>query len=178
MPSPRINLSGRRFGRLVAEQAYGKTPSGQMIWNCRCDCGNLKPVHARNLLSGATRSCRCLSRELSTQRQTLPNRQSMCNVRLNEYKWGARRRNLEWDISDEEFFDIIHQKCVYCDSSPTHRFNGVDRRDNLKGYVSGNVVPCCKKCNTAKADYTPEEFLAWIAQVYRRSNLCESLSLS
>jgi len=50
-----IDLTGQRFGRLVALKYLGKSR-----WLCKCDCGNKKPVYARELRSGDTRSCGCL----------------------------------------------------------------------------------------------------------------------
>lgn len=40
-------------------------------------------------------------------------------------------------------------------------YNGVDRKDNAKGYVTGNCLPCCWPCNYAKGSrYTYEQFKA------------------
>ena len=55
----------------------------------------------------------------------------------------------EWTISDQEALHIL--------SSP--RPNGIDRVDNKKCYVSGNVVSCCKFCNYAKNMNILEEFM-------------------
>lgn len=52
-----IDLRGRRFGKLVAELLFSKDDLSRAIWWCRCDCGWLGFKHARNLVSGRTRSC-------------------------------------------------------------------------------------------------------------------------
>lgn len=57
------DLTGRRYGRLVAEHFAGKT-NGRTMWACRCDCGNVKEVRAAYLQAGQTRSCGCLEREM------------------------------------------------------------------------------------------------------------------
>lgn len=31
-------------------------------------------------------------------------------------------------------------------------YQGIDRVNSKIGYTLGNVVPCCKKCNTVKSD--------------------------
>ena len=49
------------------------------------------------------------------------------------------------------------------------RINGVDRIDNKKGYVTGNVTPACRYCNSAKNDRKLKYFLHWVAEVYHRS---------
>lgn len=66
------NLSGRRFGRLVALERDGGA-IGRVRWICRCDCGAVKSVANNKLLTENTKSCGCLSRELSSQRQRTRN---------------------------------------------------------------------------------------------------------
>ena len=55
------DVSGQRFGMLVAERLSGDGRSGAM-WQCVCDCGNKKVVKLNSLQSGMTRSCGCLRR--------------------------------------------------------------------------------------------------------------------
>ena len=58
------DISGVRFGRLVAVRSVGKGNSFQLQWECRCDCGMTVVVNKKNLLSGHTRSCGCLRRDM------------------------------------------------------------------------------------------------------------------
>jgi hypothetical protein len=61
------DLTGMRFGRL---EIIGRVPNkgANVWWSCRCQCGTTKDVRASSLISGVSRSCGCLSRELSSQR--------------------------------------------------------------------------------------------------------------
>ena len=59
------DITGQRFGRLVATRRLGKSKNGHSLWECKCDCGNMATVSMDNLCSGATRSCGCLRREVS-----------------------------------------------------------------------------------------------------------------
>ena len=34
-----IDITGERFGKLVAIFVVGKTKAGKTIWRCKCDCG-------------------------------------------------------------------------------------------------------------------------------------------
>lgn len=63
----------------------------------------------------------------------------------------AIRRGLEWNISESDYFELISKRCHYR-NHPLGISNGVclDRVDNSKGYVIGNVVPCCGNCNRIK----------------------------
>lgn len=61
----KLDLTGKRFGRLVAIEDTGeKTKSGHnCIWLCLCDCGNYIKSDTGDLRSGTTKSCGCLRRE-------------------------------------------------------------------------------------------------------------------
>lgn len=58
------DLSGQRFGRLVAIKSMGKSSvHGSMTWLCQCDCGGNVVARADQIKSGNTKSCGCLSEE-------------------------------------------------------------------------------------------------------------------
>lgn len=58
------NLANKKFGKLTAlyQEESIKTSGGhsQVMWRCRCDCGNYISVRATNLRSGGTSSCGCI----------------------------------------------------------------------------------------------------------------------
>lgn len=56
------DLKGKRFGKLVAIEKTDLRCFNNVIWLCKCDCGNYKQVPSANLLNGTTRSCGCLYR--------------------------------------------------------------------------------------------------------------------
>tara|TARA_R110000868_G_scaffold13848_3_gene64357 strand:- start:8415 stop:8933 length:519 start_codon:yes stop_codon:yes gene_type:complete len=58
-----INLTGIRFGRLLAISLAGRDNGNQCYWNCICDCGNNIKTRATCLRSGDTQSCGCLRNE-------------------------------------------------------------------------------------------------------------------
>jgi hypothetical protein len=69
-----IDLTGQRFGRLIAVSiAYRRNGA---YWHCDCDCGSTNVVRAALLRNGSVASCGCGSRQ---------------QARLNCQKW--RRRN-------------------------------------------------------------------------------------
>jgi hypothetical protein len=66
VPFKAIDLSGRRFGRLVVLRRGTKIPrrgGHSYKWLCRCDCGVEKEVLSTHLSSGHTRSCGCFQKE-------------------------------------------------------------------------------------------------------------------
>lgn len=54
------DITGQRFGRLVALERLNKKRGSSFLWRCQCDCGNMVETSANSLLSGNTRSCGCL----------------------------------------------------------------------------------------------------------------------
>ncbi|MGH3630863.1 MAG: hypothetical protein ACRDRL_25900 [Sciscionella sp.] len=59
----RIDLTGRRFGKLVVSH-YSGTEAGKAKWLCDCDCGQEAVVKAACLLRGHTKSCGCYARHV------------------------------------------------------------------------------------------------------------------
>jgi hypothetical protein len=54
------NLEGKKFGRLTVLEQAGRDKSYNVIWRCRCDCGNEAIVNGHYLRQGKTKSCGCL----------------------------------------------------------------------------------------------------------------------
>jgi hypothetical protein len=59
----RIDIKGKRFGRLVALSYVRSSPGGMSIWAFRCDCGKKAVLKHDSVLSGHTKSCGCYGKE-------------------------------------------------------------------------------------------------------------------
>lgn len=66
------DMTGQRFGRLVvverAEDYIPPSGSKKIMWRCKCDCGNEAIVMADALRQGRTKSCGCISKEKTAER--------------------------------------------------------------------------------------------------------------
>jgi len=61
--SRRIDISGQRFGMLIAKRRIRDPKTGYWTnWKCRCDCGKAKVVSTGSLRGGKQKSCGCLPR--------------------------------------------------------------------------------------------------------------------
>lgn len=59
------NLQGQRFGKLTANKAV-EIKNRYAIWECKCDCGNIRNVSAKLLNSGTVKMCSdCARKEKS-----------------------------------------------------------------------------------------------------------------
>lgn len=63
-----LELSGKRFCRLIALYRTKNKQHGHYKWRCICDCGNEIEVAGSSLCSGNTKSCGCLRVESATER--------------------------------------------------------------------------------------------------------------
>lgn len=58
------DISGLMFGRLTALRLFSVgTKHSPEKWVCQCECGGIRNVQTRKLLTGGTKSCGCLHRE-------------------------------------------------------------------------------------------------------------------
>ena len=163
---------GTRLGRLVVTEVLPeRARNGYRVYLCSCDCGNRKKVISANI--HRTKSCGCLKREPKLTHR-IPDGGAALNELYSKTKRGAVvHRNYEWGISKEDFRNLTSQPCHYCGAPPVDIFNkgryssdykanGLDRVDNLKGYILENVVPCCERCNRAKFTGSYGEFQTYL----------------
>ncbi len=65
------NLTGKRFGKLVAVEPTNKRyGGGVVIWKCRCDCGKECEIPSTHLKDGTTKSCGCSKNEFLSKAST------------------------------------------------------------------------------------------------------------
>ena len=71
----------------------------------------------------------------------------------NTTKGNAKAKGIEWAISFEEFKTVRStNQCHYCEGALPEVCGGLDRKNNELGYIPGNLVPCCARCNYLKRD--------------------------
>lgn len=69
MPN-KLELSGRRFGKLLVTREAGRDQHGAVMWECLCDCGKITVPRGAELRRGVTRSCGCGVAEKARQPRT------------------------------------------------------------------------------------------------------------
>ena len=172
----KLNLEGQKFGRLTVLHDI-RNEKGRLLWKCLCECGQFNTVTANNLKSGDTKSCGCLQKELASKRFSLPMGEANLNNVFATYRCNARKRDLEFSLTKEQFKKLVQQKCFYCGIKPhtisnhignngKFIYNGIDRVDNTEGYIIDNCVTCCSICNDWKRTRTQQEFLTRIKLIY------------
>ena len=64
------DISGQRFGRLVALEPDNSKKGNITYWKCKCDCGKEITTRLSNLTGSKTQSCGCLNKEKTKQANT------------------------------------------------------------------------------------------------------------
>lgn len=64
------DITGQRFGRLIALKATDERSGKFIVWECLCDCGTTKLISSPSLRLGRTKSCGCLRKETTVRRFT------------------------------------------------------------------------------------------------------------
>ena len=97
------------------------------------------------------------------------------HARFAHAKASAKKRNIPFLLSKEEYANIYLNKCYYCSNLFEQQVkwaSGLDRLDSNKPYVMGNVVSCCMQCNSLKGKYFSEnETKAMVDLVLRMRKL-------
>lgn len=187
MPSVHLtenDFVGRKFGRLtILSYSHSRSMNSgysRAYWDCLCDCGNKVKARSDHLVRGNTTSCGCYRNEQLSKAVSgpkVPIGDAPRNKIYKNYKWSAEKRGLSFELSREQFFDLMSKDCFYCGEPPRRAYkmkssygeaiyNGIDRIDSSIGYVIGNVVPCCTTCNQAKMEMSIEDFISWVQRIH------------
>lgn len=87
---------------------------------------------------------------------------------INDIKFKARKRGLDWDLAHEQVFSLMTGQCKYCGYTPNWPQDrvGIDRVDNDIGYKLHNCVSCCFKCNSSKNAMSLQQFKDHVKAMY------------
>jgi hypothetical protein len=71
--------------------------------------------------------------------------------RFSILKSTAEKYHRDFTLSQEDYALLVRDNsCFYCSGALPVAGYGVDRQNNKLGYVHGNVVSCCERCNEKK----------------------------
>jgi len=152
------DLTGKRFGRLVVTHLEGRKEDRRdrpLLWACDCECGKKALVVSKDLMSGDTKSCGCYLEEYfekSNQRF----REEYQTHGLSGTKEHSAWKRIKARVFNKNHPDYEVYSKVGMSRSFANDFTAfledigkipegmegrvsVDRIDNTKGYVEGNV---------------------------------------
>lgn len=137
----KVDLRGRRFGRLLVLEEVGRSKCGHVLWKCKCDCGNETVVRGRSLRRGDTTSCGCHRTTHGMSRTRLY--QSWCDMLRRAGIWKCTKERDRRNYQDRGI-TVCDEWLVFenfRDWSLSHGYADglqIDRKDNNKGYCPEN----------------------------------------
>lgn len=150
------DLSGQRFGYLLAISVAGKNNSGATLWNCECQCGNQTQATLINLVQGNTKSCGCMRHESRSRRD-------LTGQRFGRLIVLETRGNLHWlcqcDCGNQSLVRTVHLThnhtlscgCLLRNANPTDK--QLERRERNQSArwiksVKQDAAFCCDACGS------------------------------
>ena len=134
-------------------------------------CGNITQTTWESFRSRSKNKSKCCSKCKGIYMKQLFKEKTgfdrSFRLRFANIKSGAKKRNIYFDLTEQQMYDMLCSKCTYCGCD---NCNGIDRVDSSKGYVIGNVVPCCAMCNMMKNNYSLEVFKSHVNKIYKHMN--------
>lgn len=141
-----IDLTGKRFDRWIVEAKADKRR-----WTCVCDCGRRKDVEGSNLTMGRSRSCGCLSVEI-TKKNCTTHGYTVGGAITREYRTWAKMKERCYNPNEKRYADYGGRGISVCDEwredflaflrhigpKPEGRYS-IDRIDVNGNYEPGNV---------------------------------------
>lgn len=171
-----IDLTGQIYGRLEVKELVSR--GKKRIWKCVCSCGNNLALATERLRSGNTKSCGCLKRDRTIERnyrhgltktseynswQSM--KQRCLNPNNGDYRhYGGRGIEVCERWSDfKNFLEDMGRK--------PNAHSTIERIDNAKGYEPSNCIWSTQKaqCNNKRSNH----YLEYQCETYTMKELAE-----
>ncbi len=154
------------FGNItVLNYSHNNSPC-HPYFNCKCNtCGSSLKMRPDGIQTSKIGCSKCMGK---WRAENFKERYSHLmpkhlRFRKTHLKCQAISRGYKWELSDEEVYELLVQKCYYCGQSEKI---GLDRINNDLGYTYDNCVPCCGYCNRLKMHNPLKDFIQKVYEIY------------
>lgn len=140
-----VDITGQRFGRLLAINTTEKDKQGRYLWNCQCDCGKTIKSCFSDLKEGKRKSCGCFKRDNIVSFNL---KHGNCNTRI--YKIWAGIKSRCYNSNEANYKNYGGRGIIVCDEW-RNNFQAFYNWAILNGYddnlsieridVNGNYCP-------------------------------------
>mgnify|MGYP000947893575 CR=1 FL=1 len=170
----RNSLIGCKFGFGTVLKFKGHRSKGQtskrecVVWELKCDCGNLYEAITEDLSSGYVKSCGCLKYTFQQIPENCTNFIQSPKSYFRKLKSGAKKRNIQFDITVKDIINLIELqnfKCKLTGVTINYSTGSIDRIDNKLGYTINNIHWTHRVINYMKNTLSQEEFISWCYKV-------------
>lgn len=155
-----IPIIGEQFRdwTVISDQIFKKNSNRATYWKVRCKCGKEGLRNAAHLVNEKVSCCRsCAALKLSFEESY-----------LSKIKRRAEKMNFEFNLTLDYVLSIFDEKCNLSGeeiqfgkhwNKLSDQTASLDRIDNTKGYIVGNVQWVHKDVNFMKGQLTQERFI-------------------
>ena len=171
-----LKYLGKTFGAITVVDLH-EVKKYRAYFKGICNrCNSETVVRADHLLNNPKSCTNCvddLQKEIAHAKY--PPHLTKYNSKLYMYKLNAKLSERVFELTKDEFTNILKSDCIYCGKQEAF---GVDRIDNLKGYTLENSVPCCRMCNQMKHIFHKDAFLKQVELIYNHQLKQSSTTIS
>lgn len=172
------DIVGKRYGQIFIENFVrcdkSKSPY-KYYYRCKCDCGVIKEVVRTNIITGHTKSCGCLRNKRGKLHNSWNGYEKISGRHFSSIKRHAKERNLLFSITIEDAWSQYVKQNGMCLLSGlplkleedkekinlnNYKTASLDRIDNSKGYMLGNIQWLHKDINWMKGKFKQDDFIS------------------
>jgi len=138
---------------------------------CACDCGTEVWIRRDHIVPSCSPRKSCGCKRIGSDNYGWKGYKGLSGERFCQIRRGAKSRNLDFQISKEEIWDLFerqNRKCALTGwylTMGTGETASLDRIDSSKGYTVDNIQWVHKDVNTAKMAMVEEDFIRLCAAV-------------
>jgi hypothetical protein len=175
--SPRNDRVGQTHGVFEVVALFG-VKNGVTLWSCICTrCGSTTVRQNRYFRKDRPVPVGCVGCK-GENHHKYKGYKGLSGVYLARIENQAKERGYEYSVKPEYLWSLFEEqsKSCYLTNLPisfSDNSASLDRIDNSRGYVCGNVAWCHKEINKMKGTLTLAEFVYYANKVVREPNVKE-----
>jgi len=172
----RLELIGKKFGKLTVISFSHYNKHGASCWNCQCDCGKMSVKRGNYLVKGNTTSCGCGHYKTGPNNHSWKGCGDISATLWERTRTNAIRRKHKFSVSIKDAWKLFlkqNKKCALTDvplhfNLTTGKDDGVaslDRIDSTKEYTLENIQWVRRDINFMKQKMNQTQFIEMCKRV-------------
>lgn len=112
-------------------------------------------------------------RENNPEKVKEANESNIKNIKYayQSYIHKCQTHKTNFELTYEQFAEMVIMPCYYCNIIQDKGFNGIDRMDSMQGYILNNCVSCCIVCNRLKGAVDNDTFIKRVEHILTYNNI-------
>lgn len=180
----KIEMKGKVFGKLKVLHEDLSDDHKHTKWVCECECSTIKSISGDHLRRGLIVSCGCKNK---LKKDGDISGGLWFNISNSKLSKRSKRRNLDFNLTKDYVYNLFLKQGGKCALSgvditlPT-KWKGsdyttsLDRIDNTKGYVKGNVQWLHKHVNIMKNSFPQDVFIFLCNKITENNKIGDTIT--